>query len=76
MGSENVVNIESIERINSIGDQTDYNNGLVFPTTIDKKNQFKLKKNDTVDYCNVYSKNFEARLAINIMHSEKIKEFL
>ena len=43
-GFENVVNIESIERINSIGEQTDYNSGFVLPTTIDKKIQVKLKK--------------------------------
>lgn len=71
IGSENVVNIESPGRINIIGEHTDYNNGFVLPTAIDKKIRFKFKKNDTVDYCNVYSKNFEARFSINLTHIEK-----
>lgn len=70
-GSENVVNIESPGRINIIGEHTDYNNGFVLPTAIDKKIRLKFKKNDTVDLCNVYSKNFEAGFAINLTHIEK-----
>ena len=31
-------------RINIIGEHTDYNNGFVLPTAIDKKIQFKFKK--------------------------------
>lgn len=71
IGSENVVNIESPGRINIIGEHTDYNNGFVLPTAIDKKIRFKFKKNDSVDHCNVYSKNFEAGFAINLTHIEK-----
>ncbi|MDD3723248.1 MAG: galactokinase [Lutibacter sp.] len=73
IGFENVVNIESPGRINIIGEHTDYNNGFVLPTAIDKKIRFKFKKNDTVNHCNVYSKNFEAGFAINLTHIEKSK---
>ena len=36
--------INSPGRINLIGEHTDYNNGFVLPTAIDKKIQFKFKK--------------------------------
>lgn len=68
IGSENVVIIESPGRINIIGEHTDYNNGFVLPTAIDKKIRFKFKKNDSLNNCNVYSKNFEAGFAINLAH--------
>ncbi len=42
--SENVVNIESPKRINLIGEHTDYNNGFVLPSSIDKKIRFEFKK--------------------------------
>lgn len=70
IGSENVVIIESPGRINIIGEHTDYNNGFVLPTAIDKKIRFKFKKNDSPHNCNVYSKNFEAGFAINLAHIE------
>jgi galactokinase len=70
IGSENVVIIESPGRINIIGEHTDYNNGFVLPTAIDKKIRFKFKKNDSLHSCNVYSKNFEAGFAINLAHIE------
>ena len=37
--------VDSPGRINIIGEHTDYNNGFVLPTAIDKKIQFKFKKN-------------------------------
>ncbi|OGS74220.1 MAG: galactokinase [Flavobacteria bacterium RIFCSPLOWO2_12_FULL_35_11] len=70
IGSENVVIIESPGRINIIGEHTDYNNGFVLPTAIDKKIRFKFKKNDSLNNCSVYSKNFEAGFAINLAHIE------
>ena len=45
-------------RINIIGEHTDYNNGFVLPTAIDKKIQFKFKKNTSENVCSVYSENF------------------
>lgn len=70
IGSENVVIIESPGRINIIGEHTDYNNGFVLPTAIDKKIRFKFKKNHSLHNCHVYSKNFEAGFAINLAHIE------
>lgn len=70
IGSENVVIIESPGRINIIGEHTDYNNGFVLPTAIDKKIRFKFKKNDSPHNCHVYSKNFEAGFTINLAHIE------
>ena len=66
IGSENVVIIESPGRINIIGEHTDYNNGFVLPTAIDKKIRFKFKKNDNLHHCNVYSKNLEADFNIDL----------
>jgi len=58
--------INSPGRINLIGEHTDYNNGFVLPTAIDKKIQFKFKKNGTTDTCNVYSKNFDTSFTFNL----------
>lgn len=58
--------INSPGRINLIGEHTDYNNGFVLPTAIDKKIQFKFKKNGTPDTCNVYSKNFDTSFTFNL----------
>lgn len=60
IGSENVVIMESPERINIIGEHTDYNNGFVLPNGIDKKNHFNSKKIEAVNHYSVFSKNFQA----------------
>ncbi len=46
-------------RINLIGEHTDYNNGFVMPTAIDKKIILKFKKNGTKDFCRIFSKTFQ-----------------
>ena len=53
------VNIESPGRINLIGEHTDYNNGFVMPTAIDKKIYFQLRKNGTSSTCNIYSETYD-----------------
>ncbi len=58
--------INSPGRINLIGEHTDYNNGFVLPTAIDKKIQFKFKKNGTPTTCNIYSKNFDTSFTFNL----------
>ena len=58
--------INSPGRINLIGEHTDYNNGFVLPTAIDKKIQFKFKKNGTPSTCNIYSKNFNTSFTFNL----------
>lgn len=53
-------------RINFIGEHTDYNNGFVLPTAIDRKIVFSFRKNNTENICNIYSKNYNAFLRINL----------
>ncbi len=63
--------VDSPGRINIIGEHTDYNNGFVLPTAIDKKIRFKLKKNGNTDTCNVYSQNFDASFSFDLKKVEK-----
>lgn len=58
--------IHSPGRINLIGGHTDYNNGFVLPTAIDKKIQFKFKRNGSLNTCNIYSNNFDAKLTFEL----------
>lgn len=60
------VTVESPGRINLIGEHTDYNEGFVLPTAIDKKIYLKFQKNNTENFCRIYSetlkKGFEFHL--------------
>lgn len=58
--------IDSPGRINIIGEHTDYNNGFVLPTAIDKKIRFKLGKNGSAGTCNVHSVNFDSDLSFEL----------
>ena len=58
--------IHSPGRINIIGGHTDYNNCFVLPTAIDKKIQFKFKRNGSLNTCNIYSNNFDASLTFEL----------
>lgn len=58
--------IDSPGRINIIGEHTDYNNGFVLPTAIDKKIQFKFRKNNSDTTCNVASKNFNTKFSFKL----------
>ncbi len=58
--------IDSPGRINIIGEHTDYNNGFVLPTAIDKKIEFKFRKNGSEDICNVYSANFNTSFSFSL----------
>jgi len=57
--------VTSPGRINLIGEHTDYNNGFVLPTAIDKHIVFQFQKNGT-DICNVYSATFDKMLQFNV----------
>lgn len=50
--------VESPGRINLIGEHTDYNEGFVMPTAIDKKIILKFQKNHTENFCRLYSETF------------------
>ncbi len=58
--------IESPGRINFIGEHTDYNNGFVLPTAIDKKITFKFKKNKSKNICNIYSANYDVSFSFDL----------
>ncbi|WP_282088444.1 galactokinase [Aquimarina algiphila] len=53
-------------RINFIGEHTDYNNGFVLPTAIDKKIIFSFRKNNTDSQCNVYSQTYKKKIQFDL----------
>ncbi|RPD94227.1 galactokinase, partial [Aureibaculum marinum] len=63
--------IDSPGRINIIGEHTDYNNGFVLPTAIDKKIQFKFKKNGSLKTCSIHSNNFDTGFSFKLDAVEK-----
>ncbi|WP_367180686.1 galactokinase [uncultured Kordia sp.] len=63
--------VTSPGRINLIGEHTDYNNGFVLPTAIDRKIHFYFRKNDTVTTCNIYSKSYDAFLQVDLKNVRK-----
>lgn len=58
--------VDSPGRINIIGEHTDYNNGFVLPTAIDKKIRFMFKKNGSDTVCNLYSANFDTSYTFSL----------
>ena len=58
--------IASPGRINLIGEHTDYNYGYALPTAIDKKIYFYIKKNESINRCKIYSKNYNRFLEIDL----------
>lgn len=58
--------IDSPGRINIIGEHTDYNNGFVLPTAIDKKIKFKFNKNGSKNTCSIYSNNFDTSMSFEL----------
>ena len=68
------ITIASPGRINFIGEHTDYNMGFVLPTAIDRKIILKLRKNNSINNCYVYSANYDTSFSFdlsNISISEK-----
>ncbi len=53
-------------RINFIGEHTDYNNGFVLPTAIDKKIVFSFEANGSESQCNVYSVSYDKHLVFDL----------
>ncbi|WP_091411595.1 galactokinase [Aquimarina amphilecti] len=78
MDKENNFNPEIIVaspgRINFIGGHTDYNNGFVLPAAIDKKIKLELRKNGTVNICNVHSQNYNKFLTVDLNEIKPSRE--
>jgi galactokinase len=66
--------VDSPGRINIIGEHTDYNNGFVLPTAIDKKIRFKFYKIINSDKCTVYSANFDTGFSFDLRKIEKSEQ--
>lgn len=60
------IQVDSPGRINLIGEHTDYNEGFVMPTAIDKKIYLKFRKNETKDLCRIFSVTFDKGFEINL----------
>ncbi|HEY9185952.1 MAG TPA: galactokinase [Salegentibacter sp.] len=67
------IEIESPGRINLIGEHTDYNNGFVMPTAIDKKIFIKLSANNSQSLCRVYSETYDSSFEFNLETIAKSK---
>lgn len=66
--------VRSPGRINLIGEHTDYNNGFVLPTAIDRHIDLHFAANGTDEICNLYSKTYDKTFSFNlqkISRSEK-----
>lgn len=58
--------LNSPGRVNLIGEHTDYNNGFVMPTAIDKTIQFHLRKNNTKSSCSIKSLNYNSSYSFDL----------
>ncbi len=53
-------------RINFMGGHTDYNNGFVLPTAIDKKITFSFRKNESDAICKFYTKDYDKSFIVDL----------
>lgn len=58
--------VASPGRINLIGEHTDYNMGFVFPAAIDRRIEFRIRRNGLDKQCNVYSVDFKKLLSFEL----------
>lgn len=65
------VKVASPGRINLIGEHTDYNNGFVMPSAIDKKIYFELAKNDSDNSARIYSETFDTYVEWDLANIKK-----
>lgn len=66
--------VDSPGRINIIGEHTDYNNGFVLPTAINKKIQFKFRKNNSHNICNMASSNINTSFSFDLNAIQKSEQ--
>lgn len=53
-------------RINIIGEHTDYNDGFVLPTAINKKIKLQFSANGSASVCNIYSKTYNTYFSFDL----------
>lgn len=58
--------VASPGRINLIGEHTDYNMGFVFPAAIDRRIEFRIRRNGNKNSCHVYSVDFNKLLSFHL----------
>ena len=61
-------------RINLIGEHTDYNNGFVLPTAIDKHIKLHFKANLSSTRCNIYSKTYGKSFSFDLEKVSRSEE--
>ncbi|WP_324719299.1 galactokinase [Salinimicrobium sp. HB62] len=61
-------------RINLIGEHTDYNNGFVLPTAIDKRINIHFAANSTPYSCNIYSKTYGKNFSFDLQKISRSEE--
>ncbi|MCF4102553.1 galactokinase [Gillisia sp. M10.2A] len=71
---KHIIKVASPGRINLIGEHTDYNNGFVMPTAIDKKIYFELSKNSCVSQCNIFSETYNSWVQFDLNDFSKSNE--
>ena len=69
--SKRIVKVSSPGRINLIGEHTDYNNGYVLPTAIDKVTNFELQKNGEENKCFIYSTTYNTGFEFELNNLKK-----
>jgi len=67
------IKVASPGRINLIGEHTDYNQGFVMPTAIDKKIHFKFRKNQCGNVGRIFSETFKTYVEFSLDKISKSK---
>lgn len=70
-GSNPTILVESPGRINLIGEHTDYNDGFVLPTAINKKIFFQINKNGLGKTCRILSKTYNSGFSFELDSIQK-----
>ena len=58
--------VASPGRINLIGEHTDYNMGFVFPAAIDRRIEFRIRRNGNRNDCHVFSADYQKLLSFSL----------
>jgi galactokinase len=69
------IKVTSPGRINLIGEHTDYNQGFVMPSAIDKKIYFEFRKNERGNIGRIYSQTFKTYVEFDLNQVLKSENF-